>query len=128
MINVTAAILIKDGLILIAKRKASDALSNKWEFPGGKIEKGESSEDCLIRELKEEFNINTDIEKYFSESIYQYQDFKIKLIVYKVKWISGKIKLTSHDSYKWIRINDIDNYDFAEADKPLVKKLKKEML
>lgn len=128
MINVTAAILIKDGLILIAKRKASDALSNKWEFPGGKIEKGESSEDCLIRELKEEFNINTDIEKYFCESIYQYQDFKIKLIVYKVKWISGKIKLTSHDSYKWIRINDIDDYDFAEADKPLVKKLKKEML
>jgi len=128
MINVTAAILIKDGLVLIAKRKASDALSNKWEFPGGKIEKGESSEDCLIRELKEEFNINTDIEKYFGVSIYQYPDFKIKLIAYKVKLISGKIKLTSHDSYKWIKINDIDNYDFAEADKPLVKKLKKEML
>ena len=128
MINVTAAILIKDGLILIAKRRASDTLSNKWEFPGGKIEVGESAEDCLVRELKEEFDINTDIEKYFGKSIYQYTDFKIKLIVYKVKWISGRIRSTSHDLYEWIKIDDIDNYDFAEADKPLVKKLKKEML
>ena len=128
MINVTAAILIKDGLILIAKRRASDTLSNKWEFPGGKIEAGESAEDCLVRELKEEFDINTDIEKYFGKSIYQYTDFKIKLIVYKVKWISGRIRSTSHDLYEWIKIDDIDNYDFAEADKPLVKKLKKEML
>ncbi len=128
MINVTAAILIKNGLILIAKRKASDALSNKWEFPGGKIEKGESPEECLIRELKEEFDINTEIEEYFGESIYQYPDFKIKLIAYKVRWITGKIKSTSHDLYKWIKINDIDNYDFAEADRPLVKKLKKEMI
>ena len=58
MINVTAAILIKSRLILIAKRKASDTLSNKWEFPGGKIETAESPEECLIRELKEEFDIN----------------------------------------------------------------------
>ena len=128
MINVTAAILIKDGLVLIARRKASDTLSNKWEFPSGKIEMGESPEECLTRELKEEFDINTDIEKYFGDSIYQYSDFKIKLIAYRVKWTGGKIKSTTHDSYKWIKINDIDNYDFAEADRPLVKKLKKEML
>ncbi len=127
MINVTAAILIKDGLVLIAKRKVSDTLSNKWEFPGEKIETDESPEECLIRELKEEFNINTEIEKYFGESIYKYTDIKIKLITYRVKWIGGKIKLTSHDSYEWIKINDIDNYDFREADKPLIK-LKKEML
>ena len=121
MINVTAAIIIKDERVLIAKRKASDVLSNKWEFPGGKIETGESPEECLIRELKEEFGINTEIEKYFDESIYQYPYIKIKLIAYKIKWTGGKIKSTSHDYYKWIEIEDIDNYDFAEADKPLVK-------
>ena len=57
MKHVTAAILVKDGLILIAKRRASDRLGNKWEFPGGTVEDEESPEECLEREMKEEFGI-----------------------------------------------------------------------
>lgn len=114
MITVTAAILIKEDLILIAKRKLSDTLPNKWEFPSGKIEYNETPKECLKRELKEEFNINVSVGDLFGESIFQYPDFKIKLIAYKVNWTGGKIKLISHDSYKWVTINNIDNYDFAE--------------
>ncbi len=82
----------------------------------------------LLNENKGRYGLDYLAEEYFGESIYQYPDFKIKLIAYKVRWVTGKIKSTSHDLYKWIKINDIDNYDFAEADKPLVKKLKKEMI
>lgn len=128
MIKVTAAILIKKGLIFIAKRKSSDTLSNKWEFPGGKIEDNETPEECLKRELREEFNINVYIGDLFRESTYQYPNFKIKLLAYKVFWKNGKIKATAHDKYKWIKINEIDNYDFAEADIFFVNKLKKEMI
>ncbi len=128
MTIVTAAILIRNELIFIAKRKSSDILSNKWEFPGGKIEDDETPKECLKRELKEEFDIEVDIGDFFGESIYQYPDFKIKLIAYKVLWKNGKIKATAHDTYKWISINEIDNYDFAEADIPFVNKLKEEIL
>jgi len=58
MINVTAAIIERDGKILIAKRSSTSSLPNKWEFPGGKVEAGETTEECLARELWEEFNIN----------------------------------------------------------------------
>ena len=126
MIKVTAAIILKDNQALIAKRKSTDSLGNKWEFPGGKIEDNETSEECLVRELKEEFGININVVNYFGESIYQYPDFKIKLIAYKCKWINGQISLNAHDDYKWIPINKLGKYDFAEADKPLVKKLIKE--
>ena len=126
MIFVTAAILIKNNKILIAPRKPTDMLANKWEFPGGKIELNELPECCLIRELKEEFSIDIKILKYFGESIYKYPNFKIKLIAYKVLWLSGEIELIDHQDFKWISLNEIDKFDFAEADKPLIKKLKKE--
>ena len=64
MILVTAAILIKNNKVLIVQRKSTDILANKWEFPGGKIELNESPEDCLIRELKEEFSIDVKIVDY----------------------------------------------------------------
>jgi 8-oxo-dGTP diphosphatase len=126
MILVTAAILIKDNSVLIAKRKSSDSLPNKWEFPGGKIEDNETAEQCLIRELKEEFGINIKITSYFGDSIYQYPEFKIKLIAFHCKWLDGQIVSSAHDEYKWVRIEKLDKYDFADADIPLVKKLMKE--
>ena len=128
MISVTAAVLIKDNRILLAQRKLSGKQPGKWEFPGGKIEKSETPEECLKRELKEEFNIEVEIKDYFDTNIHQYSDLKIKLIAYKVEWKNGNIESKAHNSYKWISINEIEDYDFAEADIPFVKKLKKELL
>jgi 8-oxo-dGTP diphosphatase len=127
MIIVSAAILINNNKVLIAKRKATDKLSNKWEFPGGKVEFNETPEDCLIREKEEEFSIGIKIQSYFGESIYLYPDFKIKLIAYKVLWIEGEINLTDHQDYKWASINELKKFDFAAADIPLVEKLKEEL-
>lgn len=124
MKKVTAAILIKDGLILIAKRKNNDKLANKWEFPGGKIEPGETAEECLKREIQEEFKINIRVGAFFGESIYHYPHAEIQLLAYWTYWESGNIESTAHDEYKWISIGELDNYDFAPADIPFVMTLK----
>ena len=78
LISVTAAILVRDGKILIAQRKSSDHLAGKWEFPGGKIEYGETPEDCLKRELHEEFGIDTRIGVFLAESVYHYDRISIR--------------------------------------------------
>jgi len=126
MIPVTATILIKDNKILIAQRKDSDVLACKWEFPGGKIEIDETPEECLKRELKEELNIDVSVNAFFTESIHSYPDFKIRLIAYLVTWDTGNLIVKDHEKVEWVSVKDLDRFDFAEADKPIVLKLKKE--
>ena len=128
MLKVAAAIIIKNNLILIAQRKTTDYLANKWEFPGGKIENSETSKECLKRELEEEFDIDIEVSDYYGKSIYRYPKFEICLSVYKAFWITGNIKLKDHKDYKWIKIEEVDNYDFDDADIYFVNKLKEEML
>lgn len=121
--QVTAAILEKDGNILIAKRRKGKTLGGKWEFPGGKIEPGETPQSCLRRELKEEFGIETEVGDFFCSSLFQYSFVWIELLVYKVKYISGDFKVNEHDDAKWINPGELNNYDFMDADKPVVRRL-----
>jgi 8-oxo-dGTP diphosphatase len=125
MKEVTAAILIKDGQILIAKRKKGDRLAEKWEFPGGKIETDETPEECLKREMLEEFGIEVSVGQYFGESIYHYNHGSIKLLAYQTHWERGNIVLKEHDEFKWVKSNQLDLFDFAPADLPFVEKLKR---
>jgi len=122
IIIVTAAIIKKDNKFLIAKRKEGH-LANKWEFPGGKLENKETPEDCLKRELYEEFGIQTIIGKYLATSIYDYQHIKIKLMAYEVEYVSGEFRLNDHKEIKWVKKEDLSMYDFAPADIPIVKKI-----
>lgn len=124
MIKVTAAILIKDDKLLIAKRKPNDKLANKWEFPGGKIEDGETPEQCLKREMKEEFDINVSVDEYLGSSIYQYSHVSIKLLAYRTHWEGGTISLKAHDEFRWVSVKQLQEYDFAPADIPFIKKLR----
>jgi len=126
-IEVTAAIIKKDDKFLIAKRKKGSHLENKWEFPGGKIELNETAEDCLKRELTEEFGVETEIEDFFEMNEFNYGDKKIRLLCYKVKYISGQFQLNAHDEIKWVSIDEFNKYDFAEADIPIIKKLIREI-
>jgi 8-oxo-dGTP diphosphatase len=121
MILVTAAILIHNNKLLIAQRKSTDILANKWEFPGGKIEVNETPEDCLIREIKEEFSIDIKIQSHFGNSVYKYPNFIIKLIAYRILWISGEINIIDHQDYKWVSLNELSKFNFAPADIPFLK-------
>jgi 8-oxo-dGTP diphosphatase len=127
MKQVIAGILTKDGLFFIAKRRKEDKLANKWEFPGGKIETGETgetAEECLKREIEEELRIKVRVGDFFGESFYQYPQGAIQLLAYWIFWESGTMELMAHDEYKWVSLRELDYYDFAPADIPLVKKLK----
>jgi len=123
MIDVTAAIIEKEGRILIAQRNQGDKLALLWEFPGGKIEKGETPGECLKRELAEEFGIETDIKDFFGESIYQYEHGIIRLLAYWAQWKEGEMTPKVHAQVKWVLPEELKDYSFAPADIPLVKKL-----
>jgi 8-oxo-dGTP diphosphatase len=122
-IDVTAAIIEKDGKFLIAKRAKGKHMEGRWEFPGGKIEKRETPEVCLARELKEEFDIVAKIGDFVAESVFDYGIKKIKLLGYRVKYVSGEFKLYAHDEIKWIDKNEFGKFDFAPADLSLIEKI-----
>ena len=125
MKQVTAAILVKDGKILIAKRKADDRQAGKWEFPGGTIEPNESPETCLKREMQEEFGIEVSVGKFFGESIYHYDHGAIKLLAYLTSFVSGNLALKDHSAFRWVSTEQLSDFDFAPADIPLVEKLQR---
>jgi 8-oxo-dGTP diphosphatase len=127
MKQVTAAILIQDNKILIAKRPADDKIP-KWEFPGGKIEDGETAEQCLQRELFEELGIYVRVGNHFCSSTYTYDFGQIELIAFFVEWLSGEIQPSAHDEVRWVLPEQLDHFDFSPADLPIVEKLKRRML
>ena len=121
MIEVTCAIIEHNSKVLVTQRGEKMVLPLKWEFPGGKIEKGETDESCLIREILEELNINIKITKPLASNTHQYSDMKIvKLIPFICEWTGGEIKLTEHANFIWLSKNQLANLDWAEADIPIL--------
>ncbi|MFZ5967408.1 MAG: (deoxy)nucleoside triphosphate pyrophosphohydrolase [Bacillota bacterium] len=124
MIDVVAAILLnKEGQVLIARRKRGKALEGYWEFPGGKVEKGESPEQSLTRELKEEMNIDIEVTEYVGENIHSYEIGVIRLLAFKGKIVRGDISLIDHDEYTWVDIDKLLDFKLAPADIPIVELL-----
>ena len=123
MIKVTAGIIESDNKILIARRKEGKHLSGFWEFPGGKIEEGESPESCLKRELSEELGIDVLVGVFFMDNIYKYAEKTILLKSYRCKIASGDITLNDHDKIEWVTTLNMNNYKFAPADIPFVTAL-----
>lgn len=123
MISVAAAIIFKDNQVLIAKRAAHKPLAGYWEFPGGKIEAGEIPEQCLIRELAEELQINVKVNDHLMDHIHNYGDFIIELRAYTCSFIAGQLTLTDHDEVLWVDLNELLSYQLAPADVPVARKL-----
>ena len=123
MQKVTAGVIEKDGKILIAKRKAGKCIGANWEFPGGKLEEGETLEECLKRELKEELDIEVEVKDYIASSFFSCNDLEIELIAYRVKYLSGELKLVDHEEVKWISPDELSKYEFTLPDIPIVEKV-----
>ena len=121
---VAAGVIEKDGFILIGKRKQGKKFAGNWEFPGGTLEKGETPEQCLRRELKEELAVEIEVGDLICSSEYSYTpEWTIRLLAYRTKLISGILNLKDHEEVRWVSLGDLINYDFPEASKSIVKKL-----
>ncbi|ACS98974.1 8-oxo-dGTP diphosphatase MutT [Paenibacillus sp. JDR-2] len=117
MIEVAAAIIENgQGQILIARRKQGKSQAGMWEFPGGKIEAGETAEACLKRELLEEMHIEINPYAYFGVNDHHYGATHIRLIAYKSTFVSGEIMLVDHDEYRWSTSAELGEFTFAPAD------------
>jgi 8-oxo-dGTP diphosphatase len=122
---VTAAVIERNGRILIARRKKGDRMEGKWEFPGGKLEGNESPEECLCRELHEEFGIEAEIGDFLLSSPYEYSHLKIELLAFRATYISGDFNLNDHDEIRWVLPSELGRYNLAGADVPVADILMK---
>ncbi|WP_313533182.1 (deoxy)nucleoside triphosphate pyrophosphohydrolase [Sphingobacterium athyrii] len=107
--------------ILICQRSASMKPPLKWEFPGGKIETGESKEGCLRREIREEINIDITIRRSLTMVEHHYADFSLQLYPFVCSLQSGEVKALEHTQAIWVAIDQLLDYDWAEADLPIVR-------
>lgn len=121
MQKVTCAIIVKQNKTLISQRGENTDHPYKWEFPGGKLMRGETPENCIIREINEELCIETGIQDSMIAIQHDYGFKQIELIPFICQIKSGVIKLNEHIAYKWISYEELFNTDFSEADKKLIQ-------
>lgn len=116
-----AIILDSQNKVIVCQRSASMHLPLKWEFPGGKIEENETPEECLIREIKEELNIDILIIERLMANNHHYEDKSIRLISFICRHLNGEIILKEHVQFKCLDKEHLLNLDWAEADIPVLK-------
>lgn len=114
--DVVAAIIKKDDCYLLAKRNKEKYMGLKWEFPGGKVEKDESFEEALSREILEELNVNIEIHNKVAEERYQDDEINIVLHYYMCSLIDMDIVLSEHEAIEWVKKQDFLNYEFVPGD------------
>lgn len=121
IINVVAAAIEKDGKFFCAQRPEGKSLGGFWEFPGGKLEKGESPEQALIREIKEELNSEIQIISYINEASYDYDFGTVVMKTYHAKLISGNLELLEHQNSTWLAPHELSTINWAPVNRPAVK-------
>ena len=124
MVEVVAGLVWRGDKFMICQRPKHKARGLLWEFVGGKVERGESREDALIRECKEELDVIVKPLDVFCTVDHVYPDITIRLILFNAEIVSGTPKLLEHVDLKWITAGDIDNYQFCPADKEILERIK----
>ena len=128
ILDVVCGLIMKDGKCLIAKRNKDDHVKGKWEFPGGRRQGLEDEKKSLERAFTELYDIKTDIKDYLTHSICEYPGHIVDLKLYECDYISGDFMLSTHSEYKWVNIEELLDYDLAEADVILSKFLIKKYI
>ena len=124
IIPVTAGVIRNEaGDVLVTQRPEGDRLALKWEFPGGKIREGESPEECLVREIREELDIEIEVEGLFHAVNHHYPEEDILLLAYLCRFVNGRIQLNAHMDYRWVEPKCLEEMNLADADVPIVERL-----
>lgn len=127
-VYVVAGAIIKDNKVFAAQRGNKGETKFKWEFPGGKIEPGETPEQALARELKEELKIDVKVYELITSIVDEYETQILHIDTYRCELIGGTPTLTEHIDMKWSNKDELDKLTFSPADKPTLTKIKKDYL
>lgn len=119
-VHVTCAIVERDGLVLATQRGPGMSLAGKWEFPGGKIDPGETPADCLRRELVEELALDVRLEASLPPSTHTYPTFTVTLYPFVCSILGGTMVLHEHSAARWLAPGDLPSLDWAAADIPVL--------
>ncbi len=122
LIEVVAAVIYKDDKFMIAQRNLKKSQGGLWEFPGGKIEAGETGEEALKREIREEFNAEIKVGELITEVVHHYPEKDVKLYFYKAELVGEKLEVLEHEAVAWISKDEKDKYQFAGADAEAIEK------
>ena len=125
-IEVVAAVIFREGKVLCVQRPENEReyISLKWEFPGGKVEVGESREEALVREIAEELVVEIHELQYLTTVEHSYPDFHLTMHTYTCALKAGEVELREHLGLKWLAVEELDQLDWAAADVPVVNLLK----
>lgn len=124
-VDVVGALIKKDNKFFVCQRSSEMSLPLMWEFPGGKIETGESEEEALVREIREELSCSIKVIRHIDKSYYEYDTFTIDLSVHECELTGDNSPvIEEHSDYAWITVDQFDDYDFAPADIPAINVIK----
>ncbi len=123
MVDVVAALIWKNNKFMICQRPAHKARGLLWEFVGGKVELGETKEQALIRECKEELNVLLSVGDIFMEVTHEYPDITVHLTLINATIAEGEPQKLEHNDIRWITPSEIANYEFCPADKTILIEL-----
>ena len=122
--KVGVAIISKNNKILIGKRSSNVPFTGLWEFPGGKLEKNETPQQAIERELKEELNVESIVKEKFLELLWEYKNKTYNLLIYHTKINDSTLELNVHDEIKYVTIDEAYNYDLLKSNYKILDKLK----
>ena len=122
-IHVVGAAIVRDGLVLCAQRGHDGKLPGLWEFPGGKIEQGESKQDALRREVTEELGCTVEVGREVTTTTHAYEFGEVTLTTFYCRLLTGTPSLTEHVSIKWLRPDELDALPWAPADVPAIAQI-----
>ena len=124
MIEVVAALIWDKDKFMICQRPAHKVRGLLWEFVGGKVEQGETKEQTLVRECKEELAVTLSVSDVFMDVVHEYPDITVHLTLFNATITEGIPQKLEHNDIRWISVSEIDNYNFCPADTKILDRIK----
>ncbi|MCC6746641.1 MAG: (deoxy)nucleoside triphosphate pyrophosphohydrolase [Deltaproteobacteria bacterium] len=122
-IRVVAAVIERDGQFLITQRRPEAVLPLLWEFPGGRVEEGETDQGALVRELRERLDAEAEVGDQLASMVHDYDGYSVTLVIFKTQLGTGDLRPVRVNDFRWVASGDFESYQFPPADQATMDKL-----